>query len=220
MRTLILLVLGTMVLTAGMSQSSPTSVSYKKATRPALTLLLPYSEEIAEGTIVQKLKEIGYDPETKGALFWKKNTMDGYYIFKNVALRNLNGRTVDLYFKVDRKSRKEKEQSNITMLVANGEERFVSSESESQIFESATEFLNGFTSHSATYKLNVDVQAQQSVLKAAEAKYTRLQEDEKALIKKIKELEENLKSNRQNQETQVKVIEAEKIKLEDLRAKI
>ena len=54
------------------SQSTPTSVKYNKVNRAALTLVLPYTEEIAEGTIVQKLKEIGYNPETKGALFWKK----------------------------------------------------------------------------------------------------------------------------------------------------
>ena len=56
-------------------------------------------------------------------------------------------------------------------------------------------------------------------MKAAETKYTRLQEEEQTLLKKIKDLEETLKTNRLNQETQVKVIEDQKRKLEDLRTK-
>ncbi len=55
------------------AQSSATIVKYNKTSKPALMLLLPYTEEIAEGAIIQKLKEIGYNPETKGSLFWKKN---------------------------------------------------------------------------------------------------------------------------------------------------
>ena len=199
-------------------QATPTSVKYNKASRPALTLSLPYSEEIAEGTIVQKLKEIGYNPETKGALFWKKNTVDGYYVFKNVELRNMNRQLVDLYFKVERKGRKDKDQSVIYLLVGQGDDRFVSSETAPQVFEEATNFLNGFTGLSASYKLNVDVQSQEGTVKAAETKYARLQEEENNLLKKIKDLEETLRTNRQNQQNQVKVIENEKRKLEELRA--
>lgn len=218
MKKIIFLILVLIMTIAAFPQSKPTSVSYNKATRPALTLLLPYTEQITEGTIVQKLKEIGYNPETKGALFWKKNTVDGYYIFKDVALRDLNGETVDLYFKVNQKSRKEKDQSYITMLVGKGE-RFHSSESEPRIFESATQFLDGFTTHSATYKLSVDITAQETSFKAAEHKYQKLQDEERVLIKKIKEFEDNLKTNRESQEIQKKVIETERVKLEELKAK-
>lgn len=219
MKPFFLLSLITMASIYVFSQSTPTSVKYNKVNRAALTLVLPYTEEIAEGTIVQKLKEIGYNPETKGALFWKKNTVDGYYVFKNVELRNTNRQLVDLYFKVERKSRKEKDQSVIYLLVGQGEDRFISSESEPLIFSEATNFLNGFTTHSASFKLNVDIQAQEAAVKAAETKYTRLQEEEQTLLKKIKDLEETLKTNRLNQETQVKVIEDQKRKLEDLRTK-
>ena len=219
MKKIIFLVLLAAITIAAYTQSKATSVSYNKAKRPALTLLLPYNEDITEGTIVQKLNEIGYQPETKGSLFWKKNTIDGYYVFKNVALRNMNGETVDLYFKVSPKSRKEKDQSYITMLIGKGEDRFVSSESEPRIFESATQFLDGFTTHSASYKLTVDITAQETFLKAAETKYTKLQDEEKTLTKKIQDLELQLENNRKNQETQKQVVEAAKVKLEELKTK-
>jgi hypothetical protein len=205
--------------TGAFAQSSPTIVKYNKTSKPALMLLLPYTEEIAEGAIVQKLKEIGYNPESKGSLFWKKNTIDGYYVFKGVALRDLNGEVVDLYFKVDRKSKKEKEQSYIYMMVSKGDEQFISSETEPSIFSSSTRFLNGFTEYGASYKMDVDIQNQDDAVQAAQKKYTRLRDDEADFVKKIADLESKLKNNREQQETQLKVIEAEKKKLEDLRAK-
>jgi len=201
------------------AQSSPTIVKYNKMSKPALMIMLPYTEEIAEGAIVQKLKEIGYNPESKGSLFWKKNTIDGYYIFKGVALRDLNGQVVDLYFKVDRKSRKESSQSYIYMMVSKGDEQFISSETDTAIYSSSTNFLNRFAEYGASYKLDVDIQNQDEAVQAAQKKYTRLRDDEADYTKKIADLESKLKNNREQQDTQVKVIEAEKKKLEDLRAK-
>ena len=182
-------------------------------------ILLPYSEEIAEGAIVQKLKEIGYNPESKGSLFWKTNTIDGYYTFKGVALRDLSGQVVDLYFKVERKSKKDKEQSYVYMMVSKSEEQFISSETDSLIYVSSTNFLNRFAEYGASYKLDVDIRNQDGIMQAAQKKHTRLRDDEADYVKKITDFESKLKNNREQQETQLKVIEAEKKKLEDLKSK-
>jgi hypothetical protein len=219
MRKLLFVILISFFTPCAYAQSSPTIVKYNKTSKPALMLLLPYTEEIAEGAIVQKLKEIGYNPESKGSLFWKKNTIDGYYVFKGVALRDLNGEVVDLYFKVDRKSKKEKEQSYIYMMVSKGDEQFISSETEPLVYSASTKFLNSFTEYGASYKMDVDIKNQDDAVQAAQKKYTRLRDDEADYVKKIADLEEKLKNNREQQDTQLKVIEAEKKKLEDLRAK-
>jgi hypothetical protein len=219
MRKLLFVILISFFTPCAYAQSSPTIVKYNKTSKPALMLLLPYTEEIAEGAIVQKLKEIGYNPESKGSLFWKKNTIDGYYVFKGVALRDLNGEVVDLYFKVNRKSKKENGQSYIYMMVSKGDEQFVSSETEPSVFSSSTRFLNSFTEYGASYKMDVDIQNQDEAVQAAQKKYTRLRDDEADYVKKIADLESKLKNNREQQDTQLKVIEAEKKKLEDLRAK-
>ncbi len=219
MRKLFFFITSLFLATIAFSQSSATLVKYNKASKPALMLMLPYTEEIAEGAIVQKLREIGYNPESKGSLFWKKNTIDGYYVFKGVALRDLNGQTVDLYFKVDQKSRKEKGQSYIYMMVSKGDEQFISSETEPLIYNSSAEFLNRFSEYGATYKMDVDIQNQDERLQQAQKKYTGLRDDEADFVKKIADLEQKLKNNREQQDTQLKVIEEEKRKLEDLRAK-
>lgn len=199
---------------AGMAlgQSTSTSVKFNKTTTPALVLRVPYSEEIAEGAIIQKLKEVGYKPETSGALLWKRNTVDGYYVFKNVVLQGLEGKVVDLYFKVDQLSRKEKGTSNIYMIVGQGPASFASSESNPDAFAAAGNFLNGLEGYSAGYKMDVDINQQEEAFKNAEKKYNKLKEDER-------DLEEKLRNNRQQQENQLKIMEAEKTKLEELRVK-
>lgn len=198
------------------SQSSATSVSYNKETRPGLMLELPYSEEISENFIVDNLKKTGYDAETKGKLFWKQNKLNGYYIFKEVKLRGIS-EPVDLYFKVDQKGRKSKNESIIYMLVARGE-TFISMLSDEEAFEAAKDFLNGFTEQSAIYKLQLDIEEQEDILKDAEKKMDKLQDNEKDMLKKIAQLEKDLKKNKEDQEEQKKLIEKEKEKLSDLRS--
>jgi len=200
------------------AQSTATTVSYNKATRPALMLLLPYAPEIAEGAILQKMKEMGFNPESSSPLFGKKNTINGYYVFKNVSLKELNDKLVDLYIKVEQKGKKETPQSLVYMMMARGEE-YLSAESDAKTYTVAQGFLNSVLEKSAAYKLDVDIQSQDETVKTAEKKYGRLQNDGAELAKKIKDLEEQLKSNKQQQENQLKVVNAERARLEELKKK-
>src|SRR5690242_16165944 len=101
-------VLAGCVITAA-AQSSPTSITYKEKLQPALTIQLPNTTEIAQGTILQKLKETGYDPQTKGMLFWKTNKVNDFYVFNNVQLPELSNQKLDMYFKVDKATSGDKE---------------------------------------------------------------------------------------------------------------
>ena len=200
-------------------QSYTSTVSYNKMQRPALVLQLPYSENVAEDFIVSNLKKTGFDPETKGKLFWKKNTIDGYYIFKGVTLPELST-PMDLYFAVDQRSKKLKDQSTIAMLVSRGDENFISLDTDENAFLAAKHFLNGFVSESAVYKQNLDVDAQETAVKNAEKKFTKLQEDEKDLMKKIDQLQNDLKNNRADQDKQQAAIAEERRKLTELKSKV
>lgn len=202
---------------AAFSQSVTTSVSYNKTNQTGLLLELPYDQEVAEGFIVTNLKKTGYEPETKGSLFWKNSKINGFYTFKNVRLEGAD-QPLDLYFKVERKSRKQSDQSTIYMLVSKGNETFISPDSDEDIHKAAKRFLNGFLEQSAVYKLDLDIKGQENVVKDAEKKLKKLQDEEKSLTKKIEDLQNDLKKNRENQESQQKTIETEQKKLEDLRA--
>jgi hypothetical protein len=198
------------------AQSSYTSVSYNKSSQPALMLELPYNEEISEGFIVDNLKKTGYDAETKGKLFWKQNKLNGFYIFKDVRLEGASGK-VDLYFKVDQKSKKQKDASIIYLLVGKGENSFVSSDSDNDTYTAAKKFLNGFVDKSAVYKHDLDIKNQEDIVKDNEKKLDKLKDNEKDMIKKIDQLQKDLKKNQEDQKDQEKKIEDENRKLDDLK---
>jgi len=199
---------------AAHAQSVNSSASFNKVDRPALMLTLPYKESVAEGAIVDNLKKTGYDSETKGKFFWKQNKVNGFYTFKSV---NLNGNLVDLYFKVDQKSRKV-DQTNVHLLVSKGEKNFIGRE-DTAVYNSAKRFLDGFVTETASYKLQLDIKAQDETVRDSEKKLEKLKENEKDMEKKIEQLKNDLKKNREQQVNQAQLIELEKKKLQDLRAK-
>jgi hypothetical protein len=196
------------------AQSVNSTVSFNKIDRPALMLTVPYKESVAEGAIVENLKKTGYDAETKGKLFWKQNKVNGFYTFKSV---NLNGNLVDLYFKVDQKSRK-LDQTNMYLLVSKGEENFVGRD-DTAVYNSAKRFLDGFVTETASYKLQLDIKAQEETVKDSEKKLAKLKDNEKDMEKKIEQLQNDLKKNREQQVNQAQVIELEKKKLLELQSK-
>src|ERR1043165_9431485 len=166
MKFLFLLLLMAACITAS-AQSVSTTVKFDKANKPALMLYLPYSDEVAEGTILTKLKETGFEPETKGSLFWKQNKVNGFYVFKGVVLTGDKTEMVDLYFKVDRRGSKKDNQSVMYMLTSKGGDNFITDASDPGTFSAAQSFLNGFTNETATYKHTLDVQAQEEIVKKA-----------------------------------------------------
>lgn len=197
------------------AQSTTTSVAFAKAYQTGLKLQLPYDEKVSEGTIIQKLKETGYNPETKGKLFWKQNKMDDFYVFKGVRLDGMGGQIIDLYFKVV-PDNSNKNSSVIYLLASKGNETFISDEDKGT-FPYVQSFFNNFTTETAKYKHNLDLQTQEEVVKKAEKKLSSLIDDEKDMNKKIQKLQEDLIKNKADQEAQQKAVEDEKRKLEQLR---
>lgn len=199
------------------AQSVGTSLKFNKADRPALMLYLPYNQDVAEGTILTKLKEIGFEPETKGSLFWKQNKVDGFYVYKGVVLKGEKNELVDLYFKVDRRGSKKDNQSVIYMMTSKGAENFITDASEPGVYTQAQTFLNGFVTNTAEFKHTLDIKTQEETVKKSEKKLKDLMDDESDMNNKITKLQEEVKKNRETQINQQALIEAEKRKLADMK---
>lgn len=219
MKAITTLLAACLLTTAITAQSVSTGVSFNKGTQPALLLLLPYSESVAEGTILQKLRDNGYDPETKGKLFMKQNKVNGFYTFKGVVLKELDKQPLDLYFKVEPRGKKESETAAIYFMVSKGEEKFITPETDQEIHSAAKKFLNKFIDESAVYKLQQEVKTQEEQVQEADKKLAKIKDSEKELQEKLTLLQEELKQNKLQQDNQAKIIEKEKAKLAELKAK-
>jgi hypothetical protein len=197
---------------AARAQSSSTTIQFNNKMQPALVLELANTTDDAEGTILQKLKQTGYNPETQGHLFWKKNKIDGFYVFNNIALPSLSNQKLDMYFKVVQKNNEEKNNSTVYLLVSTGNENFASPQGDTMLWNSSQAFFNSFVDKTTAFSLEQDITAQENVLKDAQNKLTKLQQDEKDLADKTVKNQEAQKNEQLNIETQNKVLEDLKLK--------
>jgi hypothetical protein len=201
------------------SQSSFTTIQYKKNKQPAHSLELANSSGDVEATILKKLKQEGYKPETEGHLFWKDNKTDGFYVFNNMALASLGTQKLDMYFKVVQKNKEEKGNSRLYLLVSTGNENFSSPEKDSTLWSRTKIFLDGFVDKTNAYSLEQDIIRQEDILTASQKKLSMLRKDEKELSDKIKKMQEDLSNNQGSQVTQELDIEEKKQSLENLKLK-
>ncbi len=200
---MIMLVIGVM---AARAQSSSTTIEFNKNMKPALVLDLPNTTSEVEGTILEKLKQTGYNPETTGSLFWKKNKTDGFYVFNNVQLPSLSNQKLDMYFKVVKKNNEEKNNSTLYLMVSSGNENFVSPEGDTTLWDSSRTFLNSFIDKTTAYSLEKNITTQESALKDAQEKLADLQKDEKGLTEKLKKNQEDQKNRQLDIDSQTKIL--------------
>jgi len=207
---LLMIVLGTGII-AARAQSSYTTIQYNDKMRPALMLELPNNPTDAEGTILQKLKEVGYNHETKGHLFWKKNKIDGFYVFNNVLLPSLSNQEMDMYLKVVQKN-KEENSSILYLLVSSGNGNFASPEGDTTLWNSSKMFLNSFVEKTRAYTLEQNIKHQEITVKEFQNKLTELQSEAKDLAEKIRQNQEDQKNQQLNIENHNKLLEDLKLK--------
>ncbi len=204
----------TISITAG-AQSYPKMISYKNVLQPGFVLPLPYTTQTSEQTILSKLKETGYTPQTKGKLFWKKNKQEGFYVFPQVQLPALNNQRLDLYFKVDPVT-DPVNRSTITLLVSKGNEIFVTPQADTVIYAEAQNFLNSFVAETATYHLNKQVETQKQKIKESEKKSQTLHSQQEDAKKKIAELEADIKKCEEEESLQKNYLDTARVTLQNL----
>ena len=208
---MLMIVLVTSII-AARAQSSSTTIQFNDKMQPALVLELPNTTDDAEGTILQKLKETGYNAETQGHLFWKKNKTDGFYVFNNVELPSLSDKKLDMYFKVVQKNKEEKNNSTVYLLISSGNENFVSPDGDTTLWNSSKMFLNSFVDKTTAYSLEQDIKEQENKVKESQDRLGKLQKDEKDLIDKITKNQNDQKNQQLDIENQNKILEDLKLR--------
>ena len=174
------------------SQSRLTTAEFQKVMEPATEIEVPFAEKTVMKTIVDMMEKKGY----KG-----KDTR-GYYTFKGVVLPELGTNSYDLYFKTERKSRKEKDNTILTLLVSGGYEKFIGDSAGSALMTNVKIFLNKQIDASAAYDLEMQITEQDEITQNAQKKYTSLTEDGVNLQKKKEKLEKEIQENIKKQADQ------------------
>jgi hypothetical protein len=140
-------------------------------------------------------------------------------MYSGVKLAELGPDAYDLYFMVDRKSRKEKEIAVVTMLVSKGLDAFVTESTDATVMSNAKTFVNNLMPNVVAYDLELQIVDQEDVVKKNEKKGINLVDDAAGLQKDKIKLEKKIDDNIKDQASQKAEIEKQKLILETLRGK-
>lgn len=206
-KTFTLLFVVFMLLTAA-AQSYEGTVEYQKKDEKAIVMEFPYPPSVVEDAIINKMDKLGY----------KKKESKGFLIYKDVVLSDISSESADYLIKVERKSRKDRDESVVYFIVNRNNENILA-RNDALVNSNAKTFMNRLAPDVDAYNLDIQIKDQEETVAKAERKLKNLKEDQETIEKKIKKLQEDLKDNAKDQENQQKEVEKQKQNLEDLKGK-
>ncbi|MEP7109319.1 MAG: hypothetical protein ABI760_15100 [Ferruginibacter sp.] len=174
--------------------------------------------DIVEDAVKERFKLQGVKPkETKG-----------FMVYRNVVMPLIDPvKPMDAFVKVERKSRKEKEQTIVYFIAALPgqipEDKLKSDAAEISgavaVIEKGNAFLTGIIPDVRQGVYDKDIANQQSLLKKEEKKLANLVDDQTDMEKKLKKLQSDIEYNKKAQERQTAEIEKAKNALNELISK-
>ena len=185
-------------------------VAYQKTQQPAAVIELPYPPEMVEHTISEYLSKKG----------GKGEDLKGFRSFRNMRLSETDTAVADLYFKIDPKSRKEKDKSIVYLVAAKPNEDVSARSTEDRFgIEEAKAFLNGIVPSLETTSIDAQIKGQEENVKKAEKKLSQLADEGQDLMKKKMAIEQKILENQQGQERQKVEIEKQRGELQSMVSK-
>lgn len=140
--------------------------------------------------------------ERFGKLGYKSRESNGYYTFKGARIKEIGSDSYDFYFKTDRKNRRDKDNTTLTMLISSGYEKFIGDTTNASVISNAKSFLNSQVNGTADFDLDLQIAAQEELLKKADKSLAGMVEDGQGLSKKREKIETDIQENLKKQETQ------------------
>jgi hypothetical protein len=192
------------------AQAYSGQAGYNKNMISAAINEMPYEESTVDAAVAAKFKSMGYS---------SSKASDDFLVFKAVKLPQLGPDTYDLYFKTDRKSKKEKGRTVVYMLISKGSEVFISEAADTVLFANAKTFLNNLITDVAAADLEVQIAAQAEIVKKANKKLNNLTDDGQDLAKKQAKINQQIADNKNDTAKQQAELASQTQILETLKAK-
>ncbi len=198
-----------MVSLSALAQTKKASADYQKQSRPALINEVPFPVKTIENALEDKFRKMGY----------KSTSTKGYTVFRGVRMEEFGPDSYDLFFNTERASRKDKENSSVTMLISKGNDVFVADSLDSKVYDNGKDFLDNLRITVAAYDLEQQILDQEEAIRKAEKKDKNLKDEADDLQKKKRKIEADIDQNTKDLADQVKEIEKQRQLLEALKGK-
>lgn len=203
MKSIIALLFVLLVSLYGFGQAQESSVEYQKNLRPAAVIELPYPPSVVNAAMNDYLSKKGRS---------KASDIKGFTTYRNTQPVPGDSSNADLYFKTERKSRREKEITMVSLLVM-PPDTLSTSNLHYLSMEDAKDYLNGLSTAIEAYNLELTINNQNDAVLKAEAKYKRMTAEADDLAKKRADIDKKIEANKNDQVHQLQDIENQKQKL-------
>ena len=180
------------------------TVEYQNQQQPAAIIELPYPPSVVNAAMDSYLSKKG---KSRGS------DIKGFNTFRNTQALQNDSVNADLYFKTERKSRKEKEVTMVSLLVKPVEQPTNGGNLHYLDMNDAKDYLNGLAVAIDAYNLELTIKDQNHAVIIAETKYKILTSEGSDLENKRSAIEKKIADNKNDQQQQLKEIENQKQKL-------
>jgi hypothetical protein len=205
MKKISVVIMSLIISLAATAQSENGTATFGKSVESALIYNMQYPEEAVINGIEKKMDTWGKPKKTRG-----------FTMYRNITVSDISNQPITLYFRVDRKSKKDNNNAVLTLMMANEFDRFYKIEENGEMFAKAKEFLNGFTDPVAAANLELQITAQDDMVKKEDKALKKLRDDSIDNEKQKKKLEDKIAQNARDIEQQEKTVATQKEQLDVL----
>ncbi|HEX6846113.1 MAG TPA: hypothetical protein VF144_04000 [Chitinophagaceae bacterium] len=197
------------------AQAKEGVVEFKKKKQECFYINYNFPPEAVENALMNKLTKMGYKGREEKGMF---NKDKGFNIYKEATLSDISPGKYDYVINIERKSKKESDESVLYLLILNNDVNALPELSNAEKGK-AKAFLEDLTPEVEEAHIDILVAAQATILATAEKKLKQLQTDSVELQTKITKLKEELSANSKAQETQLVEVENQRKILEAIKSR-
>jgi len=197
------------------AQAKQGTIEYKKKKQDCFYINYNFPPEAVENALMGKLAKMGYKGREEKGMF---NKDKGFNIYKETTLSNISPGKYDYVINIERKSKKESDESVLYLLILNNDVNALPLLSNEEK-EKAKAFLEDLTPEVEDAHIDILIAAQAGVVTNAEKKLKLLQTDSVELQNKITKLREEMSVNSKAQETQLSEIANQRKILEAIKSR-
>ena len=197
------------------AQAYESKVEYNKEKQACIVMEYKYPPEAVENALISKLGKIGYKGREEKGMF---NKDKGFRIYKDAALTEISPGKYDYVVNIERKSRKETDETVLYIIVLKDNANALSRLNTEELGKLKA-FLYNLLPEVEAANLELLITAQILTVGKAEKRLKTLQDDRSEIEKKIKKLQDDLEKNTKDLEDQQKEIENQNKDLDSLKGK-
>ncbi len=190
------------------SQAYETNITYDKKKQRAIAIDYAYPQEAVQNAITTRIQKEGHNMKAEKGLF---NKDKGFIVVKDAFVTEISEERLDYILKVDRKSRKDKDESTLYLVVNKNGEDLINTMGAEEI-RRIKSFMVDLAPEIEEANLELQIKAQDDVVVKAEKKYKDLQDEKASLEKKLQKNQEEIEAQEKNIENQRSALELLKSK--------